>query len=106
DRGQIGGERIVKFTRSGSKVLLIQPNYSFRATSKDPDERAAVEQSFAQSVLWGFDVAAEEGTRVLVDASGFFLRDAHDVVTAMKRAGPNGGTFKLDPARSAFFLPR
>ncbi len=106
DRGQIGGERIVKFTRSGPKVLLIQPNYSFRATSKDPDERAAVEQSFAQSVLWGFDVAAEEGTRVLVDASGFFLRDAHDVVAAMKRAGPNGGTFKLDPARSAFFLPR
>ncbi|HEV3037863.1 MAG TPA: zinc-dependent metalloprotease [Candidatus Angelobacter sp.] len=106
DRGQLGGERIVKFTRSGPKVLLVQPNYAFRASSADADERRAVEQSFAQSVLWGFDVAAEEGTRALVDASGFFLRDAHNVVPAMKRAGANGGTFKLDAARSAFFLPR
>ncbi len=106
DRGKIGGERVVKFMRSGPKVLLVQPNYAFRASSPDANERAAVEQSFAQSVLWGFDVAAEDGTRALVDATGFFLRDAHDVVGAMKRAGPNGGTFKLDPARSAFFLPR
>jgi hypothetical protein len=106
DRGQLGGERIVKFTRSGPKVLLIQPNYSFRASSANVDERLAVEQAFAQSVIWGFDVAAEEGTRVLVDASTFFLRDAHDVVATMKRAGPGGGAFKLDASRSAFFLPR
>jgi hypothetical protein len=106
DRGQLGGERIVKFTRSGPKVLLIQSNYSFRASSTNADERQAVEQAFAQSVIWGFDVAAEDGSRVLVDASTFFQRDAHDVVGVMKRAGPGGGAFKLDPARSAFFLPR
>src|SRR6266404_4731439 len=46
------------------------------------------------------------GPKVLVDATGFFQRDAHDVVATMKHAGPNGGTFKLDPSRSAFFLPR
>lgn len=28
DRGQIGDSRIVKFIRSGQKILLIQPNYS------------------------------------------------------------------------------
>jgi len=106
DRGQLGSERIVKFTRNGPKVLLIQPNYSFRASSSNPDERLAVEQAFAQSVIWGFDVAAEDDSRALVDATGFFQRDAHDVVGVMKRAGPGGGVFKLDPARSAFFLPR
>jgi len=106
DRGQLGGQHIVKFTRSGPKVLLIQPNYSFRASSDNADERRAVEQAFAQSAIGGFDVAAEDGSRVLVDASAFFLRDAHDVVGAMKRAGPGGGTFRLDPMRSAFYLPR
>jgi hypothetical protein len=57
-RGQIGGERIVKFERSGPKILLVQPNYDFRATSDNPDERRAVEEAFAKSVLWGFEVAA------------------------------------------------
>src|SRR5437764_7078508 len=80
DRGKLGTGRIVKFTRSGPKVLLVQPNYAFRASSTDAGERLAVEQSFAQSVLWGFDVATEDGDRVLVDATGFFQRDAFDVV--------------------------
>jgi hypothetical protein len=106
DRGQLGGERIVKFTRSGPKVLLIQPNYMFRATSDSPDERRAVEQSFSQSVIWGFDVAAEDGSRVLVDATAFYLRDAHDIPGSMKRAGPGGGTFRIDSSRCAFYLPR
>src|SRR5580704_6016547 len=31
DREQIGGSRIVKFERSGPKILLVEPNYRFRA---------------------------------------------------------------------------
>ncbi|MEQ8811810.1 MAG: DUF5118 domain-containing protein, partial [Imperialibacter sp.] len=27
DRGQLGGEKVVKFVRSGPKILMIQPNY-------------------------------------------------------------------------------
>ena len=103
DRGQIGGERIVKFERSGPKVLLVQPNYDFRATSNDPDERRAVEEAFAQSVLWGFEVAAEEGNHVLVDASSFYLRDAHNVIGTLKQT--KQGAYRLDPSRCAFYLP-
>src|SRR5262245_50081093 len=33
DRGLLGGERIVKFSRVGRKVLLIQPNLNYRAVS-------------------------------------------------------------------------
>ena len=102
DRGQLGGERIVKFQRTGPRVLLVQPNYGFRATSSDADERAAVETSFAQSVLWGFTVAAEEGGRVLVDATDFALRDAHGVIGALRRA--RQGDYRLDASRSALFL--
>jgi len=104
DRGQLGGEHVVKFIRSGPKVLLLEPNYAFRAVTDNPDERRDVEEAFAQSALWGFDVAAEEGGHVLVDATSFFLRDAHDVIGTLKRT--KQGSYRLDASRSAFYLPR
>ncbi len=104
DRGQIGGERVVRFERSGPKVLLVQPNYDYRASSTNADEVRAVEEAFARSVLWGFEVSAEEGSRVLVDATSFYLRDAHDVIGSLKQS--NQGTYRLDPSRSALYLPR
>ena len=104
DRGQLGGGRVVKFQRIGPKVLLVQPNYDYRALTDKQDERRTVEESFAQSVLWGFEVAAEDGNAVLVDATNFYLRDAHDVTGTLKRT--NQGSYRLDPSRSAFYLPR
>ena len=80
DRGQLGGTYVVSFERVGPKVLMMQPNYRYRALSNDEAERRAVADSFARSVLWGFKVEASEGQRVLVDATAFFLRDAHGVV--------------------------
>ena len=104
DRGQLGGERIVKFERRGPKVLMVEPNYKYRAISDNPDESRAVQEAFAQSVLWGFTVEAEESGKVLVDASNFFLQDAHDVIKTLRTT--NQGNYSLDKSRSAFFLPR
>ncbi|MBL8988057.1 MAG: zinc-dependent metalloprotease, partial [Gemmatimonadetes bacterium] len=104
DRGQLGGERVVRFDRIGPKLLMVQPNYGYRAITDNPDERRAVEQAFAQSVLWGFKVEAESNGAVLVDGTDFVLRDAHDVVGTMRRTGQ--GTFRLDGSRSALYLPR
>src|ERR1700726_531390 len=59
DRGQGGGGRLVSFERIGPKVLLVQPNESFRSSSANQVERKSVEDSFAKSVLWGFTVAGE-----------------------------------------------
>src|ERR1700737_1078676 len=42
DRGQLGPTRIVRFERSGPKVLLIQENLEYRALSNAPDERRPV----------------------------------------------------------------
>src|SRR5437879_8055703 len=67
DRNQLSRERIVKFERRGPKILLIEPNYFYRASSSSEAERKAVTESFAQSVLWGFTVEAEEAGKVLVD---------------------------------------
>src|SRR5262249_33744121 len=74
-----------------------------RAISSDPDERRAVHDSFAESVLWGFTAAAEENGRVLVDASDFFLRDAHGVLNALRKT--KQGAYRLDGSRCAIFLP-
>ncbi len=103
DRGQLGATRLVKFVRSGPRVLLVEENTAFRAVSDSPEERAAVTDSFAQSVLWGFTIAAETDGRVLVDATEFALHDAHDVVGTMHQT--QQGDFKLDPMLSAVYLP-
>lgn len=103
DRGQLGRSSIVRFDRSGPRVLLVAPNYNFRAITNNPDERVAVKDAFAESTLWGFDVAVEDGNRVLVDATNFFLRDVHQVTNILQRG--QQGTFRLDPTRSAFYLP-
>jgi len=103
DRGQLGETRIVRFERSGPKILLVQENLNFRAVSKDAYEQRAVRESFAESVIGGFVAAAEDNGHVLVDATDFFLRDAHGVSKALKRA--KQGAFRLDGARSAIYLP-
>ena len=103
DRGQLGNEHVVHFMRSGNKVLLVEPNLAFRSSSSDDSERAAVKQSFAESVLFGFKVEAEQteaqGGHVLVDATDFFLLDAHGVAERLAQA--KQGKYTLDPTRSA-----
>ncbi|MCB9508904.1 MAG: zinc-dependent metalloprotease [Deferribacteres bacterium] len=104
DRGQLGDIRIVTFQRVGPKVLMVQPNYSYRADTDNPAERKAVEDAFATSVLWGFEVAAENASAVLVDATAFLMRDAHYVSGRLQSS--NQGNYKLDGSRSVFYLPR
>jgi hypothetical protein len=102
DRAQLGQERIVQFQRVGPKVLLVQPNYAYRATSDHAAERRAVQESFARSVLWGFKVEAETDGRVLVDVTDFALRDAHGVIGTLRRT--RQGDYRLDASRSALAL--
>src|SRR5690349_19738149 len=103
DRGQLGNSEIVRFDRVGPRVLMVAANYRFRAITNNPDERLAVKDAFAESTLWGFEVAAEEGNRVLVDATNFYLRDVHQVTNTLQRG--QQGTYRLEPSRSAFYLP-
>ena len=104
DGRQLGDTHIVKFHRVGPKVLMIQPNYSFRALSNDENEKRAVDEAFAKSVIWGFKVEAESDGKVLVDATPFLMQDSHGVVRRLQRA--NQGSFRVDLTRSAIHLPR
>ena len=102
DRGQLRGTFVLAAQRVGPRVLLVEPNYRYRATSDNPLEVQAVKDAFAPSVIWGFDIVAAEGDSVLVDATDFFLRDARDVAGQIARS--NQGAFSLDTSRSALFL--
>ncbi len=103
DRGQIGSGRIVRFERSGPKVLLVQANEAFRSSATDPAEVLAVKQSFPESVLFGFTVAAEDASgAVLVDATDFFVRDVHGVAETLQSL--EQGAYKVDATRSAIAL--
>ncbi len=104
DRGQLGDSRVVFFERVGPKILMIEPNYAYRAISADAAERRAVEESFARSIIWGFKVEAEDKGRALVDATSFFIRDTHGVADRLRQA--RQGQFRFDESRSAFYLPR
>jgi len=99
DRGQAGETRVVTFRRVGARVLLEQPNLRYRAVSTDSNEVRAVRESFATSVLWAGEVAAESPDgRLLVDPTSLLVRDAHGVVATLKSAGQ--GAFSLDKERS------
>lgn len=104
DRGQLGSQRVVRFERTGPKVLLVEPNLDYRAVTDNPAEKRAVREAFASGVVWGFEVAAEsdDGESVLVDATDFVMRDAHGVVRRLKES--DQGTYSLDKSRSAPYL--
>ena len=100
DRGQTAPARVVRFERQGNKVLLVEVNERYRTSATEPAEVLATRQSFPESVLWGFKVEAEAPDGgVLVDATDFFLRDAHGVAEAL--AGTGQGAYKVDASRSA-----
>lgn len=104
DRGQLGGDRVVKFVKAGPKLLLVQPNLDYRAVSDNSFEKESVEQAFAYSVLWGFKIVKEEKGKYLVNATDFLMRDAHNVSSTLKRK--KQGSYKIDKSRSALYLKR
>jgi hypothetical protein len=80
-------------------VLLEQPNLRYRAQSADSNEVRAVRESFAVSILWGAEIAAEAPDgRLLVDFTSFIVRDAHGAAGTLKATGQGG--FGLDKERS------
>ncbi len=102
DRGLIGGTKIVAFNKVGKKLFLVQSNYSYRASSADKNEQRAVKESFAQSTIASFMVDEDEGDKVLVDATSFFVRDASNVADRIRSM--RQGTYQFSEARSAIYL--
>lgn len=102
DRGQLGGGVVVKWVKSGNKLLLMQPNLKYRASSSNVDEKASIEQAFARSVLFGFEIKETKNGSYIIDLTPFLMQDAHGVVKRLKDR--KQGNYKLDKSRSALWM--
>ena len=104
DRGQLGAGVVVHFKKAGNKILMVQPNQDYRAITNNTEEKKSVKEAFAKSVLHGFVIIEAKNNTFLVDATSFFIRDAHGVARSLARQGQ--GNYNLDKSRSAFNLER
>ncbi|CAN5856487.1 zinc-dependent metalloprotease [soil metagenome] len=98
DRGQLGGNALVRFERRGARVLLVQQNTGFRATSDDAALRRTVDEAFPSSVLASFAVQSEGPAGIVIDATDFFLSDVYDVAGRLRTA--RQGSVRIDRDRS------
>ena len=104
DRGQLGSEQVVYFEQRGPRVFLVQPNLAFRALTDNPLERASVEQAFAKSVRYGFDIKGYEKGDPVVELTDFLLQDAHGV--SARLASSKQGSYSVDLTKSALNTDR
>ena len=104
DRGQLGNSRIVYFTKRGNKILLIQPNLKYISNSSNELENKAVEEAFARSVLFGFEIIEKSENSYKVDLTPFLISDAHGVSQRLRYS--NAGSYNLNKSMSAIDLVR
>lgn len=104
DRGRVGDEAIVRWERSGNRVLLVQQNHRFTASAGTPALARSVRESFPTAVLASLEVVAEEGGRLVADATPLVTSDALDLRGELRENGE--GTFVVDPARSTVWMER
>ncbi len=105
-----------QFIALSPKVLLVEPVTNYRAISQNADEKKAVENAFAKSVIWGFAPVAVEGEKLLVDLTPFIIRDSQNIAARLgvrRVSGPmsvtqpsgGGGSYhRLDESRSVVYL--
>ncbi|MCX2744645.1 zinc-dependent metalloprotease [Mangrovivirga sp. M17] len=101
DRGQLGNSRMVKFSKYGNKVLLIEPNSSYVAVTDNSFEVRAVEEAFAKSVLASFSIEKKKSGSTdgdWIDITDFITRDAHNIAKTLKDQGQ--GSYTLDKEAS------
>ena len=105
DRGQVGEPQLLRLRELGGKVLFELVNLRFRALTSSADEVRAVEDSFANSVIWSAEIVAHDADGgTLIDLGPFLLRDAHGIADRLAETGQGG--FSVDRERSAIDVAR
>ena len=99
DRGQLGQEKLVKFVKKGNKILLVEPNLFYRAQTQNISEKKSVEQAFAKSVIFGFEIVETNDEHYLIDFTPFLLYDRHGVSKRLRDL--KQGSYKVDKSKSA-----
>lgn len=99
DRGSSGATDVVRFDRDGERVLVVLENWAYRSTSGNVDHARTVAEAFPSSTVAGLPLLADEGGRLLVDATELAMRDWNDVVGTLTRS--QQGTYVVARDRSS-----
>ena len=98
DRGADGRSQVVDFSRDGNRVLAVFENWAYRSSSTNSAHVRSVEESFPPSTVAALPLLAEEGGRLLVDATEFVVRDWIRVAQAL--TDEHQGSYTLARDRS------
>jgi hypothetical protein len=99
DRGASADDHVLRFERDGERVLAIFENWRYRSSAADNvAHQRSIAEGFAHSTMAALPLLAEEGGRLLVDATDFLVRDWTDVAGTMARS--QQGTYALARDRS------
>ena len=104
DRGRLGDTYLVEFRQVGKKVFLTAVNTKYTARSDSMQERRAVEEAFAESIIWGFSVIESDTQSLVIDLTEFALSDATGISDLLAARGE--GSYSVDESRSGVYLPR
>src|SRR5262249_40177437 len=75
DRGASGETHVARFDRDGDRVLVVLENWGYRSTSGDAEHGRTVAEAFPPSTVAALPLLADEGGRLLVEATDLALRD-------------------------------
>jgi hypothetical protein len=103
DRGSSGATYVARFDRDGDRVLFVLENWSYRSSSGNPDHARSVAEAFPPSTVASMPLLADEGGRLLVDATDMVMRDWNDVAATLAQS--RQGTYTVARDRSAVYRP-
>lgn len=102
DRGADNGADVFRLERAGNAVQVIFENWNYRSSGDSLHLRTVLE-AFPPTTSAALPIVAEEGDKLLVDATEFVLRDWNDVASTL--AGQNEGSYSVARDRSRPYAP-
>jgi Met-zincin/Domain of unknown function (DUF5117) len=104
DRGASGDSYIARFDRNGDHVLVVFENWNYRTSALDnPAHARTVLEAFPPSTVASLPIIAQDGQRLVVDATEFFMRDWNDVAGTITSS--NEGSYSVARDRSSIYRP-
>ncbi len=104
DRGAGGADFVARFDREGDRVLVVFENWRYRSSARENVAHGrTVAESFPPSTVAALPIVADEGGRMLVDATDFVFRDWLDVAGTLSRS--NEGSYAVERDRSSIHEP-
>ncbi|MBA3889763.1 MAG: zinc-dependent metalloprotease [Gemmatimonadaceae bacterium] len=100
DRGAAGRAQVARFDRSGDRVVVTFENLRYRSSdTANADHQRSITEAFPSSPVAALPLLAEEGGRLLVDATDLAYRDWNDVAGTLARS--EQGSYALVRERSS-----